>query len=239
MVPPLLFLLCRQGDDEETPSMVLAVAALLLQFQSAALTISAANGAAITPRASVTESVASSARVEASIPAYVTSDTESSSTRLNVASVRLVPEDSKPGSLRTVSLETPQAAQTLSTIRIPDPNPSRENRIERAIESPSRKEWLFLAVVEHGAAGFDAYSTRQAVGHGAVEQDPLMRPFAGSPAIYAATQVGPILFDLLARHMQHSEFPLVRRVWWMPQSISAGISIFSGVHNLNVASSLK
>jgi hypothetical protein len=94
-------------------------------------------------------------------------------------------------------------------------------------------------IVEHGAAGFDAYSTRQAVGHGAMEQDPLMRPFAGSPAIYVATQVGPLLFDLLAHHMQHSEYALVRRSWWMPQSLSAGISIFSGVHNLNVARSLK
>jgi hypothetical protein len=158
---------------------------------------------------------------------------------MHVASVQLLREDSRPASLTPVSLETSQSSQTLSTIHIPDPNPSRENRIERAIERPSRREWLFLAAVEHGAAGFDAYSTRQAVGHGAVEQDPLMRPFAGSPAIYAATQVGPILFDLLARHMQHSEYPLVRRVWWMPQTLSTGISIFSGVHNLHVASSLK
>jgi hypothetical protein len=219
--------------------MVLAVAALLLQFQSASFAISAPTGAVNVAQVSTIYPNASSARIESSTSWYVTSETESSSTRLNVGSVQLVREDSKPASLRTVSLETPQSSQTLSTIHIPDPNPSRENRIERAIESPSRKQWLVLALVEHGAAGFDAYSTRQAVGHGAVEQDPLMRPFAGSPAIYAATQVGPLLFDLLARHMQHSEFALVRRVWWMPQTLSAGISIFSGVHNLNVASSLK
>jgi hypothetical protein len=219
--------------------MVLAVAALLLQFQSASITIPVASGVTNTPQVVVAHPVAPSARIEPLISSYVTSETESSSTRINVRSVQLLPEDSKPASLRAASLETPQSSQTLSTIHIPDPNPSRENRIERAIASPSRREWLFLAVVEHGAAGFDAYSTRQAVGHGAVEQDPLMRPFAGSPAIYAATQVGPLLFDLLARHMQHSEYPLVRRVWWMPQTLSAGISIFSGVHNLNVANSLK
>jgi hypothetical protein len=219
--------------------MVFAVAALLLQFQSASFAISAPTGAVNVAQVSTIYPNASSARIESSTSWYVTSETESSSTRLNVGSVQLVREDSKPASLRTVSLEIPQTSQTLSTIHIPDPNPSRENRIERAIESPSRKQWLVLALVEHGAAGFDAYSTRQAIGHGAVEQDPLMRPFAGSPAIYAATQVGPLLFDLLARHMQHSEFPLVRRVWWMPQTLSAGISIFSGVHNLNVASSLK
>jgi hypothetical protein len=158
---------------------------------------------------------------------------------MNVASVELVSENSKPGAVKPISFDTAQEGQTLSTIRIPEAQSSKENAIERAVNSPSRRQWVALAIIEHGAAGFDAYSTRQAVGHGAVEQDPLMRPFAGSPAIYLATQVGPVLFDLLARHMQHSEYPLVRRVWWLPQTLSAGVSIFSGVHNLHVASSLQ
>jgi hypothetical protein len=219
--------------------MVLAVAALLLQFQSASFTISAASGAAGSPPVSAPRAVESSEGAAFSDRSYLTSEAESSSCRLRVASVQLLPKDSGPTSLRPVSLAASPSTQSLSTIHIADPSASRENQIERAIESPSRRRWLVLVMVEHGAAGFDAYSTRQAVGHGAVEQDPLMRPFAGSPAIYAATQVGPVLFDLLARRMQHSEFPLIRRVWWMPQALSAGISIFSGVHNLNVANSLK
>jgi hypothetical protein len=219
--------------------MVLAVAALLLQFQSVSIAVSGAHGSANASQIPSAQPSAFSTGTGSSTASYVTSETESSSTRLNVGAVQLLSEDSKPASLRTVSFGDSQSGQSLSTIHIPDPNPARENRIERAIETPSRREWLFLAVVEHGAAAFDAYSTRQAVGHGAIEQDPLMRPFAGSAAIYAATQVGPLLFDLLARHMQHSEYPLVRRVWWLPQSLSAGVSIFSGVHNLNVASSLR
>jgi hypothetical protein len=222
--------------------MILAVATLLLQFQAMPATIASVNS---TPMISQTSSQtsfvapAAAASPAAPKPAYVTSETESSSTRLNVASVNLVSENSKSGALKPVSFGGTQEGQTLSTIRIPEPKSSKENEIERAVKSPSRRQWIALAIIEHGAAGFDAYSTRQAVGHGAVEQDPLMRPFAGSPAIYAATQVGPVLFDLLARHMQHSEYPLVRRVWWMPQTLSAGISIFSGVHNLHVASSLR
>jgi hypothetical protein len=219
--------------------MVLAVAALLLQFQSVSIAVSGAHGSANASQIPSAQPSAFSTGTGSSTASYVTSETESSSTRLNVGAVQLLSEDSKPASLRTVSFGDSQSGQSLSTIHIPDPNPARENRIERAIETPSRREWLFLAVVEHGAAAFDAYSTRQAVGHGAIEQDPLMRPFAGSAAIYAATQVGPLLFDLLARHMQHSEYPLVRRVWWLPQSLSAGVSICSGVHNLNVASSLR
>ena len=219
--------------------MILAVAAMLFQFQAVPATISSVETIPTVAQTSAATQGSASMPSASPAPVYLTSETESSSTRMNVASVELVSENSKTASIRPASFDPPQNTQTLSTIHIAPPASSKENAIERAIDSPSRRQWIALAIVEHGAAGFDAYSTRQAVGHGAVEQDPLMRPFAGSPAIYAATQVGPILFDLLARHMQHSEYSLVRRAWWMPQSLSAGISIFSGVHNLHVASSLK
>jgi hypothetical protein len=217
--------------------MILAVATLLLQFQAVPATISSGSNTPTNSQTSTLALAAAASPAPAAKPIYVTSETESSSSRMNVASVELVSE--KPGAVKPISFDTAQEGQTLSTIRIPESQSSKENAIERAVNSPSRRQWIALAIIEHGAAGFDAYSTRQAVGHGAVEQDPLMRPFAGSPAIYLATQVGPVLFDLLARHMQHSEYPLVRRDWWMPQTLSAGISIFSGVHNLHVASSLQ
>ena len=219
--------------------MILAVATLLLQFQAVPAAISSGSNTATNSQTSTLALAAAASPAPAAKPIYVTSETESSSSRMNVASVELVSENSKPGAVKPVSFDTAQEGQTLSTIRIPEAQSSKENAIERAVNSPSRRQWIALAIIEHGAAGFDAYSTRQAVGHGAVEQDPLMRPFAGSPAIYVATQVGPVLFDLLARHMQHSEYPLVRRVWWLPQTLSAGVSIFSGVHNLHVASSLQ
>jgi hypothetical protein len=219
--------------------MILAVATLLLQFQAVPASISSGSNTATNSQTSTLALAAAASLAPAAKPIYVTSETESSSSRMNVASVELVSENSKPGAVKPISFDTAQEGQTLSTIRIPEAQSSKENAIERAVNSPSRRQWVALAIIEHGAAGFDAYSTRQAVGHGAVEQDPLMRPFAGSPAIYLATQVGPVLFDLLARHMQHSEYPLVRRVWWLPQTLSAGVSIFSGVHNLHVASSLR
>jgi hypothetical protein len=219
--------------------MILAVATLLLQFQAVPAAISSGSNTATNSQTSTLALAAAASPAPAAKPIYVTSETESSSSRMNVASVELVSENSKPGAVKPISFDTAQEGQTLSTIRIPEAQSSKENAIERAVNSPSRRQWVALAIIEHGAAGFDAYSTRQAVGHGAVEQDPLMRPFAGSPAIYLATQVGPVLFDLLARHMQHSEYPLVRRVWWLPQTLSAGVSIFSGVHNLHVASSLQ
>jgi hypothetical protein len=220
--------------------MVLAVAALLLQLQAFAPPV---QGLSVTPAMALNTRLGS-ATTDAitSVPPDLTADcitsaTESSSVRMNLESVHLDNEISKthtPATLATVALETAQNSQSFLTVRIPTESPKRYSTKE-AMSLPSRREWLALSIVEHGAAAFDAYSTRQAIGHGAVEDDPLMRPFAHSPAIYAATQVGPVVFDLLARHMQRSEYPVVRRVWWMPQTISAGLSIFSGAHNLNVA----
>jgi hypothetical protein len=100
---------------------------------------------------------------------------------------------------------------------------------------PSRRMWIALSVAQHGAAAFDAYTTRQAVASGAVEQNPLLKPFASSPAIYGATQVAPLILDYAARRMQLSHNSLLRRMWWVPQSTGAAVSIFAGVHNMNVA----
>lgn len=222
--------------------MVLAVAALLLQFQ---LLQPPAQAMSIAPTAinatTLVASPAPGARATSPVAQtdYISATTESSSSRMNLASVHLGSADSKTqlhGALTTVALDTTADTQSFSTVRIPTSS-SKENSVKEAMTVPSRNAWIALSIVQHGAAAFDAYSTRQAVGHGAVEDDPLMRPFANSPAIYVATQVGPVIFDLLARHMQRSEYPLVRRFWWMPQSMSAGLSIFSGVHNLSVANS--
>jgi hypothetical protein len=221
--------------------MVLAVAALLLQFQAFQPPAQALSIAPMATKASTAGAAPATSASLAPVPPkradYVATSSESSSSRMNLTSVRFDNEDSRttlPGTLTTVSLNTTPDTQSFSTVRIPTPA-SKEYGIKEAMSMPSRKAWIALSIVQHGAAAFDAYSTRQAVGHGAVEDDPLMRPFANSPAIYVATQVGPVIFDLLARHMQHSEYPMVRRLWWMPQTMSAGLSIFSGVHNLNVA----
>ncbi len=225
--------------------MVLAVAALLFQLQSFAPPAQTVGAQMPVIHAVSVNSFKESAPVSAnpSVPVeedYVASTTESSSTHMNLEEVHLVNADSRnqfSSSLKTVAFETPGDAQSFSTVRIPEVS-TKENKFREALSQPSRKQWLALALLQHGAAAFDAYSTRQAVGHGAVEDNPMLRPFAGSQAIYAATQVAPLLFDLMARQMQRSEYPLFRRFWWMPQTLSAGLSIFSGVHNLHLVGKL-
>ena len=138
--------------------------------------------------------------------------------------------------MTVVSLTDHDTAQPLSSVRIPEPMPVKPVKVYSPEKPRMSRTWLALTMMQHGAATFDAYSTRQAIGHGAVEDDPLMRPFAHSGAIYAAIQVGPLLLDYVARRMQHSEYGMVRRMWFVPQSASTAGFLISGVHNLSVAS---
>jgi hypothetical protein len=128
----------------------------------------------------------------------------------------------------------PQESQSLSTIRVPKLPPAKP--VKFIVEAvPSRRTWLLLSVAQHSAAAFDAYSTRVAISRGAVETNPFIRPFSNSPAIYAAIQVAPAALDFLSRRMQRSRSPLLRRAWWLPQSVSTGVFLFAGAHNLNAA----
>jgi hypothetical protein len=128
--------------------------------------------------------------------------------------------------------------QGVANLRIPDPEPAKPIPMTPAETLHPSRAWLALSFAQSSAAAFDAYSTRQAIGHGAVERDPLLRPFAHSGAIYGAIQVGPVILDYVARRMQRSENNLFRRTWWAPQSLATAGFIFSGVHNMNVSNRL-
>jgi hypothetical protein len=104
-------------------------------------------------------------------------------------------------------------------------------------EGPTeRKAWYGLLILAHGTAAFDAWTTRRVIGGGyGVEADPLQRPFAHSGAIYATTQLTPLLMDFVGRRMMRSTHPLLRKAWWVPQTISAGVSLSAGIHNYGIA----
>ena len=99
-----------------------------------------------------------------------------------------------------------------------------------------RKElmWKGLVIASSGAATFDAWSTRHAITTaGAVEMNPLLKPFAGNASLYAVIQVGPALMDFAGKKMMYSRYSWVRHMWWVPQSASFVSSIFCGAHNLS------
>lgn len=140
-----------------------------------------------------------------------------------------------PAALPAAPQPVAAAQQSLEMIQLEPPKLGKYGQVKVAEEAPSRKKWIALSVALHSAAAFDAYTTRQAIGRGAVEADPFMRPFAGSPAIYVAIQAAPIAMDFMARHMQRSRFSLIRKMWWVPQASGTAMYLFSGVHNLGVA----
>jgi hypothetical protein len=118
-------------------------------------------------------------------------------------------------------------------IRPGKPAFSREDVSER-----QKKAWYALTIASSGAASFDAWSTRRAISGGyGTEANPLLAPFAHSNALYAATQVSPVVLDYIGRKMMTSQYPLLRKLWWLPQSAGTGMSLFAGVHNVGVVPS--
>lgn len=107
----------------------------------------------------------------------------------------------------------------------------------RPRETPTqRKVWYTLMFAGHGAAAFDAWSTRNAISGGyGTEANPLLRPFADSGAMYAATQLSPVLMDFLGKRMMTSRHGWVRRVWWLPQTAGMSVSLGAGIHNVRIA----
>jgi len=96
-----------------------------------------------------------------------------------------------------------------------------------------RVAWYTLTATGSGAAAFDAWSTRRVLaGNYGTESNPLLRPFAHSNAMYAATQVTPAVMDFIGKRMMVSQNRWVRRMWWLPQAAESGFSIAAGVHNM-------
>ncbi len=201
--------------------MVFAIAALFLQFAPAVHALPHVDLGSVAP-------VLKTAPAPTPANADQPKSSSATSTKSNSPGV-------SPVALTVASLENAaQNSQALSTIRVPDSPPAKPIDVISA-EGYPRRNWMLLSIAQHSAAAFDAYSTRAAVTTGASEADPFMRPFAHSPAIYAAIQVGPAILDYTARRMQRSQNSFIRRSWWIPQSVSTGMFLASGVHNMSVA----
>ena len=105
--------------------------------------------------------------------------------------------------------------------------------VTRPVVSTRQRELFFgLMAAEHGAALVDAWSTRDVLRAGGRELDPLVRPFAHSPTLYAGLQVTPFAVDYLSARLMRSNHRVLRSMWWFPQLISTAGSVYCGVSNL-------
>lgn len=190
--------------------MIIALAVLLLS---------------VAPNASALPKAAAAA-VESAKPLPAAPLPNVSRSETNARAAEATPAETSPSDA--------QNAQALETIHVPSLSPVERDKI-LGVRVPSRRTWLLLSIADHSAAVFDAYTTRQAISRGAVEANPLVRPFAQSDGIYAAIQIAPVALDFVARRMQRSHSGLLRRTWWVPQSASTGLLLFAGAHNLTVA----
>src|SRR5260370_2465790 len=87
-------------------------------------------------------------------------------------------------------------------------------------ETPrQRKIWYGLAIVGSSGAAFDGWSTHRAVAGGyGQEANPFLRPFANSNAIYAATQVSPLVIDFLRNRIILTHHKWLRKMCRLPTS---------------------
>lgn len=195
--------------------MILAVAALLLQFPAAgAVNVPQSQSGLNQPVAAAVAPAPAAPLVGAKVADPKAAEPKTSDNpKPTVASLKLLAEP---------------ASQPMPDVYLPPPpafRPPNETPVTH------RKLWILLSATEHSSASFDAWSTRYALSNGRVEADPIMRPFAGSAAIYGAIQVIPIGLDYVAHKFQRSS-GWTRHIWWAPQSAAAATFLFSGSYNV-------
>jgi hypothetical protein len=209
--------------------MMLAVAALLFQITPFAQALPANTGV----QAPTTSSAPAATNPAPRILLAGADTTTSANLPLSAMPIHPVAESSsEPLSADAMNAPTNDYLSAITVPGIEDGKPVRFVSVESL---PSRKKWLALSIAEHGAAAFDAYATRDAVTHGAHEDNPFLAPVANSNAIYAVSQIAPLLLDFATHKMQRSDNNFVRHTWWVPQSVGTVVYIFSGVHDLHVA----
>lgn len=144
---------------------------------------------------------------------------------------RIVPEPTSRATVLPTSLSLPLSAREAFVA------PVYLTPTKPRYQQPSRRLWLTLTIAQHGAATFDAWSTRQAISSGrGTEANPFLKPFAGNASLYAAIQISPLVTNYLGSRMMKRQQGWARHAWWLPQALGTAASLASAGHNLRVAS---
>jgi hypothetical protein len=228
--------------------MLLAAAVLLLQFpvlsasnlSTSAKTSEPASVSRVADEAPVASAEAGASSAKAAAKTEVAfADANSSS--MSFAPGRLVAEPITPlnSAAPAAANADPSPAAIEPTHLISSYRQVYGAPVRTVSDRWQKREWLALSIAAHGGAGFDAWTTRKVLSNvpGAQEMNPLLRPFAGNASMYAAVQVAPTILDYVSRRMMNSRYDVLRHTWWLPQAVSAVVSVASGVHNIGVYNS--
>jgi hypothetical protein len=224
--------------------MLIAAAALLFQFPIlSAHAVQAADKTEVAITKSVDESTVSQKpqHPTTSRTQVLTADAFPTGSEASVAFEpgRLAPQPVAVATSSPAGPATPLAIVATPAAAAPVYGPVYGRPIKVVSDRRQRMEWLGLSIAAHSAAGFDAWSTRRVLSSvpQAQEMNPLLRPFAGNASMYAAVQLAPTVFDYLSHRMMTSRHEFLRHTWWLPQAVSAVVSVASGVHNVGVYNS--
>ncbi len=166
-------------------------------------------------------------------PAAITISNESADSTISSPSSLSEPLPSAPTPKVAIDAEIEPGIQPAAAPAAGAPMRGLKSALSRPMETPAqRRLWYSLAITGSGAAAFDAWSTRRAIsGNYGVEANPMLRPFSHSNAMYAATQVSPLVMDFIGKRMMTSHHQWMRNLWWVPQSAGTSMSLYAGVHN--------
>ena len=124
----------------------------------------------------------------------------------------------------------PVGAQELSAQNVlPDKPAPRGNFITRPFYD---KKVRLLAEFNAGAAVMDDITSRMVIVRGGYERNPLMRPFVHNTGTLAVESVAEVwLMAFVADRMKHSSHSLLRKTWWLPQTINISAKVSGGIYN--------
>lgn len=97
------------------------------------------------------------------------------------------------------------------------------------------KPVMVLAVPQIGMMMVDGVTTRHNTKNGFIEGDLVARQFIGLrptwPRMILFGTLQTVAQTYAAEKMRRSRFKVVRALWWIPQTLSIGISTAEGVQN--------
>ena len=132
--------------------------------------------------------------------------------------------------LAVLLFTVPVGAQELPAQNVlPDKPAPRGNFLTRPFYDQHVR---LLAEINVGATVMDDVSSRMVIDRGGYERNPLIRPFVHNSGTLAAESVGEVwLMAFLADRMKHSRHPLLRKTWWLPQTLNISAKVTGGIYN--------
>ncbi len=129
----------------------------------------------------------------------------------------------------------PVRAQVLSAQDVlPDKPAPRGNFLTRPFYD---SHVAVLAEVNAGAALWDDIASRRIIERGGYERNPLMRPFVHNSGTLAVETIGEVwLVAFVADRMKHSPHPVLRKTWWLPQTLNISAKIYGGINSTAILS---